>query len=268
MTDTAAGVPPRSVPAIARAAGMLRALAGRREASLTDLARAVGIHKSTAHGILGTLNAFGLVERDPATLRYRLGSGLVTLARAAHGAGDLGVLAGPHLVPLSRHCGETVAVHIPDGGGSIIVASEESSHPLKVSAPVGFRMPPYAGAVAKVFEALDASPRAVPDALLAYTARSITQPDRWLRELDKVRRAGFALDDMEFQDGIRAASVPVMLEEAGRRELIAAYSIIAAAPRVSTAALRDWVPALTSSAGALADSVRRSRTFDRGGHRS
>lgn len=268
MSETAAGMPHPSVPAVARAAGMLRALAGRREGSLTDLARAVGIHKSTAHGILGTLSAFGLVERDPATLRYRLGSGLVTLARAARGAGDLGALAGPHLVPLGRHCGETVAVHVPDGEGSVIVASEESSRPLRVSAPVGFRMPPYAGAVAKVLEALDASPRALPDALPAYTTRSITQPGRWRRELDKVRRAGFALDDMEFQDGIRAASVPVILEEAGRRELVAAYSIIAAASRVSMAALRDWVPALTSSAGALAEDVRRSRTFEHGGHRS
>lgn len=268
MPDTPAGLPPRSVPAVARAAGILRALAGRREASLTDLARAVGIYKSTAHGILATLGAFGLVERDAATRRYRLGSGLVTLGRAAQDAGDLGALAGPHLVQLGRLCGETVAVHVRDGEGSVIVASEESSQPLKVSAPVGFRMPPHAGAVAKILDALDASPSARPAALPGYTGRSITQPDRWQRELDRVRRAGFALDDMEFQEGIRAASVPVVLEALGRRELIGACSIIAAASRVSMATLREWIPALTASARALADEVRRSRTLGDGGRGS
>lgn len=269
MSDIAVGVRQRSVPAVARAAGILRILAGRREASLTDLAREVGIYKSTAHGILGTLRVFGLVDRDPATRRYRLGAALVTLGRAARDAGDLGALAGTHLVQLARFCGETAALHVPDGDGSVIVASEESSQPLKVSAPVGFRMPPHAGAVAKVLEAWDATPRALPVALPAYTVRSITQPDRWCRELDKVRRAGFALDDMEFQDGIRAASVPVVLEEfGGRRELIAAYSIIAAASRVSTATLREWVPVLAASAEALAGAVRRSRAVGQEGQGS
>jgi len=265
VPDAAVRLTRRSVPAVARAAGILRALAGRREASLTDLARAVGIYKSTAHGILGTLSAFDLVERDPATRRYRLGPALVTLGRAAQDPDDLGTLARPHLARLSRLSAETVALHTGDGEGSVIVASEESPQRLKVSAPPGFRMPPHAGAVAKVLEAFDGTPRTLPAALPAYTGRSITETDRWQRELDKVRRAGFALDDMEFQDGIRAVSVPVLLGDAGRQDLIAAYSIIAVASRVSMAALRGWVPALLASAQDLADALRQSR--DRGGRR-
>jgi IclR family transcriptional regulator, KDG regulon repressor len=258
-SDTAVRLAPRSVPAVARAAGILRVLAGRREATLTDLARTVGIYKSTAHGILGTLSAFDLVERDPATRRYRLGSALVTLGRAAQDPDDLGVLARPHLVHLSRLSAETVALHVADGEGSVIVASEESPQRLKVSAPTGFRMPAYAGAVAKVLEAFDPAPRTRPATLPAFTGRSITPVDRWDRELDKVRRAGFALDDMEFQDGIRAVSAPVLSGGPGRQELIAAYSIIAVASRVSVATLRGWVPALLASARGLAEALRRSR---------
>lgn len=257
--DSAVRLAGPSVPAVARAAGILRALAGRREASLTDLARTVGIYKSTAHGILGTLSAFDLVERDPTTRRYRLGSALVALGRAAQDPHDLGILARPHLVHLSRLSGETVALHIADGEGSVIVASEESAQRLKVSAPPGFRMPPHAGAVAKVLEAFDPAPRPRPAALPAFTGRSITDADRWERELEKVRRAGFALDDMEFQDGIRAVSVPAPIGRPGRRELIAAYSIIAVASRVSIGTLRGWVPALLASARGLADAQRRSR---------
>jgi DNA-binding IclR family transcriptional regulator len=248
----------RSVPAVARAAGILRALADRHEATLTDLAATVGMYKSTAHGILGTLAAFDLVERDPKSLRYRLGPALVTLGRAAQGPDDLGVLARPHLVHLSRLSGETVALHVADAVGSVIVASEESPERLKVTAPPGFQMPAYAGAVAKVLDAFDPVPRAVPLRLPAFTVRSITAPDRWRRELDKVRRAGFALDDMEYQDGIRAVSVPVRAATKEGRELIAAYSIIAVASRVSTATLRGWVPALLASAQGLAEAARRA----------
>jgi DNA-binding IclR family transcriptional regulator len=260
--DTIVHLAPRSVPAVARAAGILRALAGRREATLTDLARTVGIYKSTAHGILGTLSAFDLVERDPATRRYRLGPALVTLGRAAQDPDDLGVLARPHLVHLSRLTVETVALHTASGDGSVIVASEESPQRLNVSAPPGFRMPVHAGAVAKVLEAFDPAPGTRPVSFPAFTGRSITQPDRWKRELDKVRRAGFAIDDMEFQDGIRAVSAPVLIGRPGRQELIAAYSIIAVASRVSVATLRGWVPALLASARGLAAAVRQSREHE------
>ena len=261
-TDAAIPLAPRSVPAVARAAGILRALAGRHVATVTDLARTVGIYKSTAHGILGTLTAFDLVERDPKTRRYRLGPALVTLGRAAQDPNDLGVLARPHLVHLSRLSAETVALHAVDGEGSVIVASEESPQRLKVSAPPGFRMPPHAGAVAKVLEAFDPAPRTRPAHLPAFTSRSITRPERWDRELEKVRRAGFAIDDLEYQDGIRAVSAPVFVGPPARRELVAAFSIIAVASRVPVGTLREWVPALLASAQALADALQRSR--DRG----
>jgi IclR family transcriptional regulator, acetate operon repressor len=259
-TDSAVAPPPKPVPAVARAAGILRALAGRRDATLTDLARTLGIYKSTAHGILATLSAFDLVERDPATRRYRLGPALVALGLAAQDPDELGAVARPHLVHLNRLTGETVALHVLDGHGSVIVASVESPERLKVTAPPGFRMPAHAGSVAKVLEAFDRTPRpAQPPHLPAFTSRSITRPDRWARELERARRAGFATDDMEYQDGIRAVSVPVTSGRPGRPDLVAAYSIIAVASRVSPATLRGWVPALLASARELAEALRQSR---------
>jgi len=218
------------------------------------------MYKSTAHGILGTLTAFDLVARDPATRRYRLGPALVTLGQAAQDPHELGALARPHLVQLHRLTGETVALHAVDGEGSVIVASEESRHRLTVTAPPGFRMPAHAGAVAKVLEAFDPTPRPRGSRLPAFTSRSITRPDRWARELEKTRRAGFAIDDMEFQDGIRAISAPVLAGPRGRPEVVAVYSVIAAAPRVSAVKLRGRAPALLASAERLAEALRRERT--------
>src|SRR2546428_3147322 len=157
----AAGSRDRSapVPAVDRAARLLLALSnGRGDASLTDLAHLLRIHKSTAHNILATLARHELVDRDPATRKYRLGPALAALGRAGAGRQDLVALAGPHLIRLQRLSGETSTLHVRDGAGSVILASEESPHQLKVTAPPGHRLPPFAGAVAKVFLAFGEPP--------------------------------------------------------------------------------------------------------------
>lgn len=242
----------RPVPAVARAIRLLQALGdGRPEASLTELARRVGIHKSTAYGILATLAAEGIVERDPATRRYRLGRSLAVLARAAGGP-DIRVLARPYLARLRRLSGETVAVHEPDGRGSVILASDESPHQLRVSAPPGHRLPPFAGAVGKVVWAFAPPPPGLPRRLPAYTPRTITDPDAYRRELEGVRRRGIAFDDREYLPGVRAVSAPVFRARGGdRRELAAVLTIVGVAARLSPSALRRLAGPLRRAAGEL-----------------
>lgn len=254
------GLPPssrsRSVPAVARAVRLLHVLGdGRPEATLTELARRAGLHKSTAHGILATLATHRLVDRDPATRRYRLGPGLVTLARAALGA-DLRALARPHLTRLCRLSGETVTLHVPEGAGSVILASEESPHQLKVSAPVGHRLPLFAGAVAKVVWAFSPRRPRLPPRLPAYTSRSITDPAAYRRELDLVRRRGVAYDHMEYLPGVRALSVPVFRSTTGgARELVGVLTIVGVAARLTPGAARRLAGPLRRAAASLSDAL-------------
>lgn len=251
----ALGVPRKRVdrvPAVDRAVGILRAFAdGRRDASLTDLARHLGIHKSTAHGILATLAAHRFVERDPATRRYRLGPALASLGRAATDRQDLGALARPHLIRLQELSGETAAIHLRDRDGSRILASVESPRELRVTAPPGYRLPPFAGSVAKALWAF-APHVPLPARLPAYTRRSITEPARYRRELEQVRRTGMAFDDMEYLSGVRAASAPVFLgTPSGGAEAVATLSIISVGARMSFAALGRLAGPLLASARAL-----------------
>jgi len=245
------------VPAVARAAAILRALAnGQGEASLTDLVRLLGINKSTAHGILATLAANGLVERDARTRRYRLGRGAAALGRAAAEREDLGAVARPHLVRLSRLSGETAAVHVRAGDGSVILASEESRHQLKVSAPSGHRLPPFAGAVAKVLHAFGArGPGRLPPRLPAYTPQAITDPARYHRELDRVRRAGVAYDDAEYLSGVRAVSAPVFRGHAAGSEAVGALSIVGVSARTTVDDLRRVATPLRRAARALSEAL-------------
>ncbi len=257
QTSQAAERSSRPVPAVTRAAGMLLLLGnGQGEASLTDLARRLGIHKSTAHGILGTLAAHDFVERDPLTRRYRLGPALVALGRAADRE-DLGPLARPHLVRLSRLSGETVTLHLRAGGGSVIVASEESPHQLKVSAPPGHRLPLFAGAVAKVLHAFPgiAAVR-LPGRLPAYTPQTMTDAARYRQELERVRREGVAYDDTEYLPGVRAVSAPIFRgRPAGNGEAIGTVSIVGVAARIAPGDLRRFARPLHAAARALSDAL-------------
>jgi DNA-binding IclR family transcriptional regulator len=248
---------------------------GQGEATLTELARHLRIHKSTAHNILVTLARHRFVSRDPVTRRYRLGPGLAALRQAAPGL-DLGARARPHLARLQRLSGETVTLHVRDGVASVILASEESSHELRVSAPPGHRLPPTAGAVAKVLLAFGTQTPRLPAHLPAYMPRTIVNPVRYLDELRRVRRAGVAYDEMEYLPGVRAVSAPVFLGTEGEGEAVAVLSIVGVAARVSPVGLRRFAGALQSAARALsttllprADLRPASRARDAGhnGHR-
>jgi DNA-binding IclR family transcriptional regulator len=255
---------------VARAAGILFSLGnGQAETSLTALARQLGIHKSTAHGILATLAAYGLVERDPLTRRYRLGRALVMLGRAAD-RDDLEPLTRPHLDRLCRLSGETAAFHLRGGDGSVIVASAESPHQLKVIAPPGHALPRFAGAVAKVLHAF-AGPAAVrlPGRLPAFTPQAITDPDRYRQELDRVRRAGVAYDDMEYLPGVRAISAPVFRgRPPADAEAIGAISIIGVAARVGPADLRRFARPLLAATRELSETLHPQNGTAPGRHRS
>jgi DNA-binding IclR family transcriptional regulator len=229
---------------------------GQGEATLTELARHLRIHKSTAHNILATLARHRFVSRDPVTRRYRLGPGLAALGRIAAPGLDLGALARPHLVRLQRLSGETATLHVRDGAASVILASEESGHELRVSAPRGHRLPPTAGAVAKVLLAFGAEAPRLPVQLPAYTPRTIVNPVRYLDELRRVRRAGVAYDEMEYLPGVRAVSAPVFLGRGGPGEAVAVLSIVGVAVRISPADLRRLSDPLQAAARALAAALR------------
>jgi DNA-binding IclR family transcriptional regulator len=258
-----APAPPRRhaaapVPAVERAAGILLALGnGERDASLTELARLLGMHKSTAHGILATLARHEFVRRDPVTRRYRLGPAAAALGSGAADRQELAALARPYLQRLRRLSGETATLHVRAGRGSLVLASEESLHQLKVTAPPGHRMPAFAGSVTKVFLASAWSEEPLPLRLPAFTSKSVTDPARYRQELLKVERAGIALDDGEYLPGVSAISAPVRrgIDDA-HADVVGALSIVAVSARASGAVLRRLAGPLRSAARALSAALR------------
>ena len=105
-----------AVRSVDRAAALLLALGeSQGEAGVTELARRLGLHKSTASRLLATLQKRGLVEQDGETGKYRLGLVVIRLAERAERTLDLRGIALPELERLAPLTHETTGLGILDG---------------------------------------------------------------------------------------------------------------------------------------------------------
>ena len=176
--------------------------------SLTELAQHLKASKGSVRDILETLRGHGLLDRDGATKRYRLGPRLVTLGAASTESQDLLSVARPQLAALSESQREVAILLVPEGDRlAIRLAVEPASPraPLLVSATPGKTFPRTIGACGKV--------------LLAWNdeegrrelLRAMGRGSRRARaEIAVTRRNGYAVDDEEFMQGVRGVSAPVL----------------------------------------------------------
>jgi DNA-binding IclR family transcriptional regulator len=183
----------------------------------SELSRELGISKSTLSGLLTTLERHGLVQRDPLTRRVRLGLALVELAASVSTGVDVREAARPHLVRLCRNSGETAILHLSSGDDVRIAERAEADTQLKVVAPLGTRLPRFAGSVAKVLLAArdpsEAEAIVHGHELPAFTTRSIVDPDAYLEQVAQTRRRGYARENEEYLVGVSAVSAPVINHE-------------------------------------------------------
>jgi IclR family acetate operon transcriptional repressor len=118
----------RRIGAAERAITVLDILADGGELGTNEIARRTAMTPSTVSRQLGTLAAAGLVERVPASGRYRLGIRLVQLANAVLSRLDVREVARPHLVALVEATGETATLSVPGDDAAITVDFVSGSH--------------------------------------------------------------------------------------------------------------------------------------------
>ena len=201
-------------PSVKKAFSILRLLS-RSDTGLTvsDLARQLSIGKSTVFGIVAALEDVGAVSRDEDSKRYSPGLTLFELGRAVEAQIDLKDVARPFIQELMRETRESVFLGTRSGNTVTILDIVESTKDLKITAPVGTRIPLLAGAIGKVFLASLPADRAGEwirtGNLRRFTSNTITDATRYLQEVEKARRDGYALDDEEYIQGVRAVAAPI-----------------------------------------------------------
>ncbi len=248
-----------AVRSVDRAAALLLALGDSHgEAGVTELARRLGLHKSTASRLLATLEKRGLVEQDDETGRYRLGLVVIRLAEKAERTLDLRVIAMPELDRLARATHETTGLGIADGDQFLTVAQADGPNLVAVGDWTGRGVPIHSVAAGKVL--LAAMPereilKLVRRGLDRFTDRTITQLEPLLEDLARIRRRGYATAFGEFEAGRNAVAAPV---HDARGQVTAAVNIWGPAFRITPGRVPELVQQVRESAAAV--SVRLGGT--------
>jgi IclR family pca regulon transcriptional regulator len=208
--------------------------------SMTEIARHMGLNKSTAFRITYTLEELGYLKRDPETKRYRPGLKVLRLGFSAVNSLEMGQIAQPYLKALSAQCGETTNMTVRDERDIVYVARNKTQQILSVDLHLGSRLPVYCTSMGKA-QLIDLARHEIRGLLgdEPYRKRgpnTITTLDDLVAELDRVRERGYAVNDEELVAGLRAVAAPVR----GRTDRIAgAINISVPSVRVSMQELEE-----------------------------
>jgi IclR family acetate operon transcriptional repressor len=246
-----AGAEVRSVD---RAASLLIALGEMDgEAGVSELARILGLHKSTASRLLATLQGRGLVQQSGDSGKYRLGLAVVRLGGHAEKSLDLGSIAVPELKALAREVHESATLEILEG---------DSVRTLAYSDPAGTghdragrTYPLHATAPGKILLAARPEREVIRLSVFSftpYTSHTIVRVDALLEELARVRRRGFSTAFGEHELSVNAVAVPVFDQRAA---VVAALQVRGLGTRITPSRVPELVNFARETAAVITNRI-------------
>ncbi|MDQ7055342.1 MAG: IclR family transcriptional regulator [Persephonella sp.] len=155
----------------------------------------------------------GYINFNPKKKTYTLGIKNFEVGYSYLSHVDIRSIARPYLQYLGEKFQENVYLAIRSGFEVVYIDSYEVSRPVVVKSRVGRLLPLYASASGKVHLAdmdddeLEEFFRE--EKLVPYTENTITEKDKLLEHIKKVKEQGFAIDNEEWEEEVRCLSVPV-----------------------------------------------------------
>jgi DNA-binding IclR family transcriptional regulator len=243
------------IPNLRNACRILKLL-GRTPDGLkgADLARQLGIPVTTTLRIMSTLTLEGLVRKSDN--RYELGPVLIQLGNASLAGTEIRTAALPVLAGLTARTHETSHLAIPCDDRSLVVAVQDSPHPLRAASRPGFLADLHCSSTGKIFltylhQGTLPGPATRP-ALEKRTPRTLVTPAELRREATLTRQRGFSLDDEEFAAGVRCLAAPVFSSTGA---VVAAIGITAATVRFTKERIPEMAGHVQAAAAELSASL-------------
>jgi DNA-binding IclR family transcriptional regulator len=242
-----------SMQSVDRAVRILEILARDGEAGVTEVARELGIHKSTVSRLLAVLGRRELVSQDAARGKFRLEVGILRLAGAVGRGLDLVRESRPVCRALAKEVGETVNLAILSGGDALYLDQVAGPAALSPHNWAGQRIPLHATSDGKVLLAYRPAAeivRLLAPPLRRFTDRTVTDLAEFPGMLKEVRGNGYATAVEELEAGLTAVAAPVRNADG---DVVA--SISASGPSFRIPA--DRIPGLAGSVQQAAAEISR-----------
>jgi len=212
-----------TVPAAVHTLNILRLLARAPESiGVTSIARAVGVSPSSCYNLLKTLCAQGVAEFDQDDKSYRLGTGVNDLVRQG-GLDPAQALLRPRLLAMAAQYRFASGLwRVSATGRLVLLDFADSELAMRIHMSVGQRLPVYIGAMGRCVAAYAGVPAdELAAALGTLRWARAPAPERYMREVSRARRQGWAVDDGDFMRGICTVASPVLDAVDGVRYCIA-----------------------------------------------
>ena len=183
------------------------------ELRLKDISDKLGIDTSTCHRYLKTLLKYNYVKMNPSNKKYSLGLKFLNISTKIIDSIDIRNIAHPHLIELSKQTNETIHLTTFDGKRVVYIDKIESSEPIRMYSRIGNIAPINCTAAGKAILAFQNS-ELISEIIqgldfIPLTKNTITDKEKFLKELEKIRKSGFAIDDSEHEENICCIAAPI-----------------------------------------------------------
>ncbi|MFE4713691.1 MULTISPECIES: IclR family transcriptional regulator [unclassified Paenibacillus] len=236
-----------TVRAVERALDILLCFTKDNELGLTEIAGQIGLHKSTVHRLLTTLEEKGFLTRNAATEKYRLGIRVWELSTHLPAYDESAALLLPAMERLRDRLGETVSLYLRDGLERVRIQAVQSQQAIRRVAQIGARLPLSVGASSKVLAAY-APPEVLQSLLEGPGWPDYVERDAYKHQLQDIMKLGYATSFEEREPGAAAVAVPVV----GRSgTVVAALSVSGPVSRLSQETLLAYAAVLHETAAEM-----------------
>jgi IclR family KDG regulon transcriptional repressor len=203
------------------------------EIGISELAKRLGLAKSTVHRLATTLFEAGVLDQNPENGKYKLGLVVFELGSLVRRHMDFSSEAKPYLMALREKTNESVHLAIAEESSILYINNLESRQAIRMASRIGVRRPLHCTAEGKVllaFKSPEEIQKRLAGRLEACTAHTVTEPAALGEALDAIREQGYALDDQESEEGLRAIAAPIRNHSGN---VVAAVSVAGPAQRLT-----------------------------------
>ncbi len=245
-----------SVQAVVKAIDLLEALANdENNSTLTNLSGKLSLSRNKTFRLLVTLEEKGLVEREDDSNTYRLGVRAFGMAQHILKCANLIKMAHPVMEDLARKLDEAIYITVVNNDEVLFLDMVDSLQQVKAVDMVGKRFPFFTNAAGKVIKSLSST-----DFLTRGRRRKdIPDPEALERELQEIRKRGFAVDFDGLGDGLCAVAVAIR-DYAGK--VVCSITLLAPTFRMIQERLeKEVIPTMLESADLLSRKFGYTRGY-------
>lgn len=205
---------------------LMECFSDSEELGITELAERIGVAKTAAARLVGSLTEYGYLRQNPGTRKYRLGVRLVYWGNLASERMEIANQLNPLLRQLASEFSLTAHMSVLENNAALIISKVSMGQVVYMSSRVGNSLELHASAMGKCMLAFGPKQWCLEYLetanLVRHTETTIVDKQKLLEECAVIRHKGYAMDREEAHMGLSCLAVP-LLDHGGN--LVAAISL-------------------------------------------